>query len=320
MNTNNAIMTIEKFNTEDARVKSLAFNPNNGLANLDIYIPRIDARYSEDDIKHTFRALGVGIIAYADFVATKDPETKEIKFYSAFARLVEWNVRGFWYGEMYGGKQTKIKISKSEFWIVLPAKTPLSRSKVNTHQLAAYTDEIFVQVEEQSKVISSQQATIERQSKQIDFLMKSLEQQTSQIKQLQNVVFGDEKRENQEDESSMPELVSGSSSDYDLRLNPELESDSDSDSDSVPLYCEDECFFLRPLNIVSAPAINPIKANPVLSGSFSMDIGDILPAVSKSLGISEKAALKGLNDEINRGNSPENSKRAKISNSFCGNA
>ena len=107
MNTNNAIMSINKFNTEDARVKSLAFNPNNGLTNLDIYIPRIDARYSEDDIKYTFRALGVGIIAYADFVATKDPETKEIKFYSAFARLVEWNVRGVWYGQMYGGKQTK---------------------------------------------------------------------------------------------------------------------------------------------------------------------------------------------------------------------
>jgi hypothetical protein len=304
-------MSIEKFNIEDARVKSLASNPNNGLTNLDIYIPRIDARYSEDDIKHTFRALGVGIIAYADFVATKDPETKEIKFYSAFARLVEWNVRGVWYGQMYGGKQTKITISKSEFWIVLPAKTPLSRSKVNTHQLAAYTDEVFVQVEAQSKLISSQQATIDRQSKQIDFLMRSLEEQTSQIKQLQNVVFGDEKREDQEDESSMPDLVSGSSS----------ESESESESDSVPVYCEDECFFLRPLNIVSASANNPLSfRNLDLSGSFSMDIGDMLPAVSKSLGISEKAALKGLNDEINRGNSPENSKRAKISNSFCGNA
>jgi len=310
MNTNNAIMSIEKFNIEDARVKSLAFNPNNGLTNLDIYIPRIDARYSEDDIKYTFRALGVGIIAYADFVATKDPETKEIKFYSAFARLVEWNVRGVWYGQMYGGKQTKITISKSEFWIVLPAKTPLSRSKVNTHQLAAYTDEVFVKVEEQSKLISSQQATIERQSQQIDFLMRSLEQQTAQIKQIQDRVFN---KKQEEDDISMPELVSCSHS--------ETASESASETDSVPLYCEDECFFLRPLNIVSASANNPLSfRNLDLSGSFSMDIGDILPAVSKSLGISEKATLKGLNDEINRGNSPENSKRAKISNSFCGNA
>ena len=314
MNTNNAIMSINKFNVEDARVKALASNPNNGLTNLDIYIPRIDARYSEEDIKYTFRALGVGIIAYADFVATKDPETKEIKFYSAFARLVEWNVRGVWYGEMYGGKQTKITISKSEFWIVLPAKTPLSRSKVNTHQLAAYTDEVFVQVEGHAKLISSQQATIDRQSKQIDFLIKSLEEQTSQIKQLQNVVFGDEKREKEEDESSMPELVSGSSSES-------RSEESETESDSVPLYCEDECFFLRPLNIVSASANNPNSFRDLdLSGSFSMDIGDILPAVSKSLGISEKAALKGLNDEVNRGNSPENSTRAKISKSFCGNA
>jgi hypothetical protein len=315
MSSNNAIMSIEKFNIEDARVKSLAFNPNNGLTNLDIYIPRIDARYSEDDIKHTFRALGVGIVAYADFVATKDPETKEIKFYSAFARLVEWNVRGIWYGQMYGGKQTKITISKSEFWIVLPAKTPLSRSKVNTHQLAAYTDEVFVKVEEQSKLISSQQAIIDRQSSQIDFLMRSLEQQTAEIKQIQDRVFN---KKQEEDESSMPDLVSGSS----LESRPEdSESESESESDSVPLYCEDECFFLRPLNIVSAAATNHLSfRNLDLSGSFSMDIGDILPAVSKSLGVSEKVALKGLNDEINRGNSPENSKRAKISNSFCGNA
>lgn len=312
MNTSNAIMSINKFNIEDARVKSLAFNPNNGLTNLDIYIPRIDARYSEDDIKYTFRALGVGIIAYADFVATKDSETKEIKFYSAFARLVEWNVRGVWYGEMYGGKQTKITISKSEFWIVLPAKTPLSRSKVNTHQLAAYTDEVFVKVEEQTKQISSQQATIDRQSQQIEFLMRSLEQQTVQIKQIRDVVFY---KEQEQDDSSMPELVSCSQSET------QSETQSASESDSVPLYCEDECFFLRPLNIVSASANNPVLSrNLDLSGSFSMDIGDILPAVSKSLGISEKAALKGLNDEINRGNSPENSKRAKISNSFCGNA
>jgi hypothetical protein len=316
MNTNNAIMSIEKFNIEDARVKSLAFNPNNGLTNLDIYIPRIDARYSEDDIKYTFRALGVGIIAYADFVATKDPETKEIKFYSAFARLVEWNVRGVWYGQMYGGKQTKITISKSEFWIVLPAKTPLSRSKVNTHQLAAYTDEVFVKVEEQSKLISSQQATIDRQSTQIDFLMRSLEQQTAQIKQIQNVVFN---KKQEEDDSSMPELVSCSQSES--QSESQSASETQSETDSVPLYCEDECFFLRPLNIVSASANNPLSfRNLDLSGSFSMDIGDILPAVSTSLGISEKATLKGLNDEINRGNSPENSKRAKISNSFCGNA
>jgi len=317
MSFNNVIMSIEKFNIEDARVKSLASNPNNGLTNLDIYIPRIDARYSEDDIKYTFRALGVGIVAYADFVATKDPETKEIKFYSVFARLIEWNVRGVWYGQMYGGKQTKITISKSEFWIVLPTKTPLSRAKVNTHQLAAYTDELFVKVEEQTKQISSQQATIDRQSKQIDFLMRSLEEQTAQIKQIQKHVLCDETREKQEeDESSMPDLVSCSSSD-----SRSEESESESESNSVPLYCEDECFFLRPLNIVSAAANNPVLSrNFDLSGSFSMDIKDLLPPVSKSLGISEKVALKGLNDEINRGNSPENSKRAKISNNFCGNA
>jgi hypothetical protein len=146
--------------------------------------------------------------------------------------------------------------------------------------------------------------------------MRSLEQQTAQIKQIQNVVFN---KKQEEDDSSMPELVSCSQSES--QSESQSASETQSETDSVPLYCEDECFFLRPLNIVSASANNPLSfRNLDLSGSFSMDIGDILPAVSTSLGISEKATLKGLNDEINRGNSPENSKRAKISNSFCGNA
>jgi len=298
----NTIMSIEKFNAIDSTLKSYASEPSNGMTNLDIYIPRIDGRYTEDDIKFTFRALGVGIIAYADFVAVKDTETKEVKFYSAFARLVGWHVNGLWYNQMCSSKQTKVIISKSEFWIILPAKTPLLRSKVNTHQLTAYTDELFKTVEEQAKQISSQ-------SKQIDFLMKTLEEQTAQIKQIQNCMFHDDKRV-QDDESSMPDLVSCSS-------NSESESESESVSVSVsvstPIYCEDECFFLRPLNTVKA-------INPVLSGSFSMDIEDILPAVSKSLGISEKDTLKEFTGEINRANSPENSKRAKISNVFCGNA
>ena len=299
-------MSIEKQNI----ASGLAVESIIGLNDLDLYIPRICETYSEEEIKHIFADMGIGLVNYVDFVATKDPETKKILFYSAFLRLLEWHPDGYFYDMIIVKKQKKITITKSEFWIVLPAKTPLPRSKVNTHQLAAYTDELFVKVEDQAKEISNQQATIDRQSKQIDFLMRILEDQTAQIKQIQNVVFCDEKRENQEeDESSMPDLVSDSSS------------ESESESDSVPLYCEDECFFLRPLNIVSAAANNPVLSrNFDLSGSFSMDIGDMLPAVSKSLGISEKAALKGLNVEINRGNSPENSKRAKISNSFCGNA
>ena len=84
MSFNNAIMSIEKFNYADAQAKANASNPNTGVNNLDIYIPRIDGRYTEDDIKFTFRSIGVGLVAYADFVATKDPETKEVKFYSAF--------------------------------------------------------------------------------------------------------------------------------------------------------------------------------------------------------------------------------------------
>jgi hypothetical protein len=186
MSFNSAIMSIEKFNYADAQAKAIASNPNSGVNNLDIYIPRIDGRYTEDDIKYTFRSLGVGLVVYADFVATKDLETKEIKFYSAFIKLAEWNPSSFWHKQFIKENQTRVQISRSEYWIVLPSKTILVRSKVNTHQLAAYTDELFQNFEKQSKQFELQQEIINLQSKNIDLLLGKLQEQSAEIKAIKN--------------------------------------------------------------------------------------------------------------------------------------
>ena len=163
-----------------------------GVNNLDLYIPRINEKYTEDEIKFMFADMAIGLVDYVDFVATKDPETKELKFYSAFLRLREWNPDSYWYNRIIVEKLNKIQVSRSEFWIVLPAKTPLSRSKVNTHQLAAYTDELYVRVEaiEKSAVenvtVSSTHfqnllAKSEEQAKQIEKLMKIVQIQADQL-------------------------------------------------------------------------------------------------------------------------------------------
>jgi hypothetical protein len=341
----NAIMSIEKFNYADALAKAVASNPNSNVNNLDIYIPRIDGRYTEDDIKFTFRTIGVGLVAYADFVATKDPETKEVKFYSAFIKLTEWNPNGFWYKQFIKESQTRLQISRTEYWIVLHAKTPLVRSKVNTHQLAAYTDELFQNFEKQSKQIAVQQEMIELQSKNIELLLGKLQEQSVEIKAIKNQLLGetDSLLDSLPDSllDSLPELVSIDDETlncefcdteyYDttkLALHQQICSKSASPSLSNVTFCEDECFFFSPLKKMKPPNTPPNapvkalmkKSTLDMSGTFSFNLSDI----AKGIGMSEDVIMKGLNAEQEkekekRTTSPENSQRAKTSNIICGN-
>ena len=92
------------------------------------------------------------------------------------------------------------KISPFEFWVLLPAKTMISRSKVNTHQLVAYTDELFVKVGEIEKNVAENMnissehfknllAKSEAQEAQIDKLMKIVQIQAEQLERINEVLF-----------------------------------------------------------------------------------------------------------------------------------
>jgi len=316
MSFNNSIMSIEKFNYADAQAKAIASDPNTGVNNLAIYIPRIDGRYTEDDIKFTFRTIGVGLVSYVDFDSTKDLETKEVKFYSAFIKLIEWNPAGFWFKQFLKESQTRVQISRTEYWIVLPAKTPLVRTKVNTHQLAAYTNELFQNYEKQAKQIAVQQEMIDLQSKNIELLLGKLEEQSAEIKAIKNQLLGET--------DSLPELVSIDDDEnlecefcnmeyYDkakLALHEQICSESTPPPVQTVPFCEDECFFFSPLKKSTSSGI--------MSGTFEYDLSD----VAKGIGISENDIIKAFNDaqkKEKRTPSPENNERVKTSNIICGN-
>ena len=288
-----------------------------GVNNLDLYIPRISEKYTEDEIKYMFADMAIGMVDYVDFVATKDPETKEIKFYSAFLRLKEWHPDGYWYNLIIVQKQNKIQVSKSEFWIILPAKTPLSRSKVNTHQLAAYTDELYVRVEAIEKsateniTVSSTHfqnllAKSEAQAAQIDQLLKIVELQSKQIKHIEKYLM-----DNEEQEIQKPRALTIEDLASDLpTVQCEDKLDAQKEQTRSPVYCEDECFFLKPLQNQRSP-IKP-KAD-IISGSFSFDLEDLLGPVAKSMGITKEEARKGLEKEW------ADSQRVNTSKNYCGN-
>ena len=319
-------MNIKKFDIIDANMKAMNSDPRNGgrYNNLDIYIPRIDSRYTEDEIQFTFRAFGVGIVELVDFVATKDPETKEIKYFSAFLRLFEWNMQNLNSIEFKQKKTTKLWISESEFWIMLPAKSPLSRSKVNTHQLAAYTDEVFIKVEsieqnitntllvkiaEQSEQIKIQQAMFEQQaivnsdlSEKVEFLMESVEFLTTI---LQSTTKKDIKKE--EKSQVIQQQPQKFTFDQEIVNKIDVSFADKKLKNQESKYYKDECFFLTPLN-------SEKKKESITSGTILFNMEDMISPLAKSLGITNEEAKKGIDKEIS------NCRQAKNSYNFCGNA
>lgn len=322
-----------------------------GVNNLDLYIPRVDEKYSEDQIKFIFKDMGVAMVDYVDFVATKDPETKQLKFYSAFLRLKEWNPDGYWYNILIVSKLNRIQISRTEFWVILPAKTPLSRSKVNTHQLAAYTDELYVRVEAIEKsaseniTVSSAHfqnllAKSEAQAAQIDQLMKIVELQSKQIKHIEKYLMdNDEEPETRKpraltiedlaSEDLVPVKCEVCSVEFDTQKQLEFHSmvckkkeqttveEVRAEQKSPVVFCDDECFFFKPLQTQpeTTNKRSPInKKSDVISGSFSYDLEELLGPVAKSMGLTREEVRKGLIEEMS------NSTRVKSSNNFCGNA
>jgi hypothetical protein len=304
-----------------------------GVNSLDIYIPRINENYTEDQIKYIFADMGIGIVSYVDFVATKDPETKQIKYYSAFLRLAEWHPDGYWYNKLMVEQQNKIEISKFEFWIILPAKTPLSRSKVNTHQLAAYTDELYVRVEaiEKSAVenvtVSSTHfqnllAKSEAQAAQIDQLLRIVAEQSKQLSRINKLLFEEQEQtetrertltiEDLDSEEWAPSICEICGMEFDEGKQLGFHSEVCKPEEKPIVYCEDECFFLKPLNITDTTTPKQQKAD-IMSGTITFDLEDMLGPVAKSMGLTREEARKGIEKEW------AESQRVKSSKNFCGN-
>jgi hypothetical protein len=155
--------------------KALAWSA--GTEMLDVYLPRVSSQFNVEELQYFMREIAV--LADADFVAIKDQETKAIRHYAVYLKLKEWNSLSTAYNEMRSFKSFKLYISPVEYLILLPNKTPLPRSKVNTHQLASFTEELYNKVAVleshcaiQANLINQQGQQINQQGQQINWLMK----------------------------------------------------------------------------------------------------------------------------------------------------
>ena len=128
---------------------SVAVSTSNKL----VYIARIEARYTERDVCDIIEEFGVGRAMYVDFTAVKDNSAEAgpnpaFKFYSAFVMMSEWNPRA--YDDMIRNGYLKVWTNsyKTSYFMLRQAKegSEIPRTKVNIHQLAAYTAELYEKV------------------------------------------------------------------------------------------------------------------------------------------------------------------------------
>ena len=172
---------------------------------MNLYIPRINAKYTEADVIRIFDYSDVAVIGWVDFVALKDDHSlvhnsisssssSANNYCSAFVRVEEWKVTGSKHAEhIIESKQSALfledsKINKwsrstsrleilDRFWILLPAKVTVPRTKSNLHQIASYTDMLFQHAEQQSRQLAVQE-------KKIDDLMEMVLRLTSQMESM----------------------------------------------------------------------------------------------------------------------------------------
>jgi hypothetical protein len=120
---------------------------NPAYKNLELYIPRVSLRITEEQVRDTLFRGQIGIVEYCDIVVTKDKETKQPTYASVFLKLDSWSPTSNARADFEKNGTIKIYLRATEFWIILPNKNPLPRTHVNNSQLAASTEKLFEQTE-----------------------------------------------------------------------------------------------------------------------------------------------------------------------------
>jgi hypothetical protein len=155
MNTNTKISSNTSSNSSSSSSsRSDSRNSNLMLENLDLHIPRISEKTTAEHIGRALYEMSIANVEYVDIVATKNPETKEVLYYSAFVRLAYWGPERFPAYEFETKKTFKVYLHAyssdpaEKYWVLYPNKNPLPRTRINIHQLAASTEKLFDSIEQ----------------------------------------------------------------------------------------------------------------------------------------------------------------------------
>ena len=130
--------------------KSVASSVAVATSNKLVYIARIEGKYSERDVCDIIADSRIGRAMYVDFTAVKDNSAEAgpnpaFKFYSAFVMMSEWNPLALEDLTKTGYLKVWTDSRRVSYFMLRQAKegSEIPRTKVNIHQLAAYTAELY---------------------------------------------------------------------------------------------------------------------------------------------------------------------------------
>jgi hypothetical protein len=279
--SSNTSNTSNTSNRVSASIAAPLDNKNIFLENLDLHIPRISPKTTPEHIARTLYEMSVAEVDYVDIVATKDPETKAVMYYSAFVRLIKWGPERFPAGEFYEKKMFKIFLgryssdSAERYWVLYPNKNPLPRTRVNIHQLAFSTEKLFENAEQHAErsawhhleienlktannecnaKLAAAEAQIALLSENVAYLMRQFESRDDK-KQKEN----DAKlKDAQSQTNTMVDIIKGLmqadkqdcddlKAAYNEYLREDVNTGVQSDSKQVKKVDDDDCMFSKPV-------------------------------------------------------------------------
>jgi hypothetical protein len=203
-----------------------------------IYIPFVDSRFTENDVINTFEYYNICNVSRVDFVEI--PEKTNVCH--AFIHVNNWYNSNnasiaFWDITNKGSYKFYYSLlsqsNSNSFWLLLPNKNPIPKTKLNIHQLA-------VMISEMEKKISEQQSEMDDMRKRIADLELTSIYVADKVKSVPTRTHtffksdGDSDSENgiadeQDDDMLNTAFISDDDDDYDDV--PDLIECSDSDDD-----------------------------------------------------------------------------------------
>ena len=203
-----------------------------------IYIPFVDSRFNEKDVINTFEYYNICNVSRVDFVEI--PEKTNVCH--AFIHVNNWynsNNASIAFWEITNKGSYKFYYSQSQmtsnaFWLLLPNKNPIPKTKLNIHQLA-------VMISEMEKKISEQQSEMDDMKKRIADLELTSIYVADKVKSVPTRTHTFFKSDGDGDDDSESENGIADEQDDDM-LNTAFISDDDYDDyDDVPdlIECSD---------------------------------------------------------------------------------
>ena len=160
-----------------------------------VYIARIEGKYTERDVCDIIADSRIGRAMYVDFTAVKDNSADAgpnpaFKFYSAFVMMSEWNSLALEDLTKMGYLKVWTDSRRVSYFMLRQAKegSEIPRTKVNIHQLAAYTAELYEKVGASEKKAELAEKKAELADQKIAEMMTVMNEMVSKMTLMSNQI------------------------------------------------------------------------------------------------------------------------------------